>query len=56
MLNAKEKMGLDSDFIQPHSATGDISTVLQQLEAMKQRGTLTDEEFQEMKTKLLAKM
>jgi len=64
MLNAKEEMAQDRDDVpvrrttQPAVSTGrdDIPVLIMQLDALRQRGVLTEEEFQRKKTELLEKM
>ena len=64
MLNAKEEMAQDRDDVpvrrttQPAVSTGrdDIPGLIMQLDALRQRGVLTEEEFQRKKTELLEKM
>jgi hypothetical protein len=59
MLNAKEGMGMDQDhFIarQPPSRPDDIPSLIDDLARLRQKGILTEEEFQRKKGDLLAKM
>jgi hypothetical protein len=59
MLNAKEGMGMDSDHYQPHGAAGgpeDIPALIDELDRLRQKGILSEDEFQRKKGDLLAKM
>jgi uncharacterized membrane protein YdbT with pleckstrin-like domain len=51
MLNAKEQLEQG-----PTSSEGDIVDVIAQLDSLRQRGVLSEEEFQRKKTDLLAKL
>jgi hypothetical protein len=59
MLNAKEGMGMEQDhFIarQAPNRPDDIPTLIDDLARLRQKGILTEEEFQRKKNDLLAKM
>lgn len=56
MLNAKERMGFDSDLgLQAHVTT-DIPSMIAGLDDLRRRGIISEAEFQQKKTELLAKM
>ncbi len=54
MLNQKEALGRDEDWGAPRRA--DIPDLIAELDALRQRGALTEEEFQRKKAQLLSKM
>jgi hypothetical protein len=55
MLNAKENMGFDESG--PHARPAeDIPTLIAKLDELRQKGILTEAEFQNKKKELLAKM
>lgn len=59
MLNAKEGLGLDHDhYAVPGAAAAshDIPAILEELDQLRQRGILSEEEFQRKKQDLIAKM
>jgi hypothetical protein len=59
MLNANEGMGLDHDQYLSHSAAGgsqDIPGLIAELDQLREKGVLSDDEFQRKKNELLAKM
>jgi hypothetical protein len=59
MLNAKEGMGLDHDQYLSHSGAGgsqDIPGLIAELDQLREKGVLSDDEFQRKKNELLAKM
>jgi hypothetical protein len=55
MLNAKERMGFDEVGALMNS-TGDIPALIEKLDTLRQRGILSEMEFQQKKAELLAKM
>ena len=55
MLNAKEKMGFNEMGTHPEQAK-DIPTLIADLDELRKKGILTETEFQQKKTELLAKM
>jgi len=56
MLNAKERLGFEDEMgIQSH-VTGDIPSLIARLDDLRQKGIISEEEFQQKKTELLAKM
>ncbi len=59
MLNAKEGLGLDHDQFMPHAQPGgaeDIPSLINELAELREKGILTEAEFQSKKNSLLAKM
>jgi uncharacterized membrane protein YdbT with pleckstrin-like domain len=57
MLNAKMKMeNIDNDFQTAKKAQPDIPALLEQLASLRQHGILTEAEYQQKKTELLAKI
>jgi len=56
MLNAKEKMGSDEVRIGGAPKQGDIPEMIAQLDGLRKRGVLTEDEFARKKADLLAKM
>jgi uncharacterized membrane protein YdbT with pleckstrin-like domain len=57
MLNAKMKMeNIDNDFQSAKKAQPDIPALLEQLASLRQHGILTEGEYQQKKTELLAKL
>jgi uncharacterized membrane protein YdbT with pleckstrin-like domain len=57
MLNAKERMGFEDEAgPQAVRATPDIPALIARLDDLRKKGLLSDEEFQQKKTELLAKM
>lgn len=57
MLNAKENMETDSDRrVVRAKAGGDIPSLIASLEQLRQEGILTEEEFQQKKSDLLARI
>jgi uncharacterized membrane protein YdbT with pleckstrin-like domain len=57
MLNAKMKMeNIDNDFQAAKKAQPDIPALLEQLASLRQHGILTEAEYQQKKTELLAKL
>ncbi|PKN94522.1 MAG: hypothetical protein CVU44_05425 [Chloroflexi bacterium HGW-Chloroflexi-6] len=55
MLNAKEKMGFDE--VGEHLQRGDnIPALIAELDGLRQKGIVTEEEFQQKKRELLAKL
>ncbi len=55
MLNAKERLGLEEIGIAAH-AIEDIPGMIEKLDVLRQRGVLSEAEFQQKKAELLAKM
>src|SRR5215207_2989632 len=55
MLNAKERMGFDELGVGIHQ-TEDIPSLIAGLDELRKKGILSEEEFQQKKTDLLAKM
>ena len=54
MLNAKEKLGYEGS---GHAAPGrDIPTLIAELDELRKKGIVTEQEFQSKKTELLSKM
>jgi uncharacterized membrane protein YdbT with pleckstrin-like domain len=56
MLNQKEALGMDEHFSAREGRGDDIPALIAELDALRQRGVLTDVEFQQKKTALLSKM
>ncbi len=56
MLNAKEKMPMDEGMGFQSAPVKSIPELINELDQLRQRGTLTEEEFQAKKVDLLAKM
>ena len=57
MLNAKEKMGFDEMGAMMHAAApSDIPSMIEKLDLLRKRGILSEQEFQQKKAELLAKM
>ncbi len=55
MLNAKERLGLDEMGLTARPGN-DIPSMIEKLDHLRKRGILSDEEFQQKKSELLAKM
>lgn len=55
MLNAKEKLGFEEIGAVAH-AVEDIPAMIEKLDSLRQRGILSETEFQQKKAQLLAKM
>ena len=55
MLNAKEELGFDGGGSHPQRGE-DIPAQIAELDVLRKKGILTDAEFQQKKTELLAKM
>jgi uncharacterized membrane protein YdbT with pleckstrin-like domain len=55
MLNAKEKLGFDEHPVQIRP-TNDIPSMIAKLDDLRKRGVISEAEFQQKKTELLAKM
>lgn len=55
MLNAKEKLGYEGTGDRAHAAD-DIPTMIAELDELRKKGILTEAEFQQKKTELLAKI
>lgn len=56
MLNQKQALGMDERAGAPLPSTSDIPSLIAALDALRQRGILTEAEFQQKKTELLARM
>lgn len=57
MLNAKERLGFEDELgVQANRVANDIPTLIARLDDLRKRGVITETEFQEKKTELLAKM
>jgi hypothetical protein len=56
MLDAKEQMGFDDDSGGERRSAQDIPSLIAGLDDLRQKGILSEEEFQKKKTELLAKM
>jgi uncharacterized membrane protein YdbT with pleckstrin-like domain len=56
MLNQKQALGMDERVGVPSPNTQDIPSLIAALDALRQRGILTEAEFQQKKTELLARM
>jgi uncharacterized membrane protein YdbT with pleckstrin-like domain len=59
MLNAKENLGLDHDHITPRTTSqnsDDVPTLLEELDHLRQKGIISEEEFQTKKAALLSKI
>jgi uncharacterized membrane protein YdbT with pleckstrin-like domain len=60
MLNAKEKLGdIDHDFVRqpaPPAEAGDFVSLLEQLDALRRNGLLTEAEYQEKRARVLEKL
>jgi membrane protein YdbS with pleckstrin-like domain len=56
MLNAKERLGFDNEAGFEGHATMDIPSLIARLDDLRKRGIITELEFQQKKTELLAKM
>ena len=56
MLNAKERLGFEGEMgVQSH-VTSDVPSLIARLDDLRQKGIISEDEFQEKKTELLAKM
>jgi uncharacterized membrane protein YdbT with pleckstrin-like domain len=55
MLNAKERLGLDEMNLAAHPEN-DIPSMIEKLDNLRKRGILSEQEFQQKKSELLAKM
>jgi uncharacterized membrane protein YdbT with pleckstrin-like domain len=56
MLNQKERMGMDEHFGAREGRHDDIPTLIAKLDELRERGVLTEAEFQKKKTELLSQM
>lgn len=56
MLNAKERLGFDNEAGFEGHATMDIPSLIARLDDLRKKGLITEAEFQQKKTELLAKM
>ena len=55
MLNAKEKLGYDEMGVRPQIEE-DVPTLIAKLDGLRKQGIISEEEFQQKKAELLAKM
>lgn len=56
MLNSKERLGFDREVGMESHASPDIPSLIARLDDLRQKGLITELEFQQKKTELLAKM
>jgi membrane protein YdbS with pleckstrin-like domain len=56
MLNAKERLGFDNEAGMASHAMADIPSLIDRLDDLRKRGIITELEFQQKKSELLAKM
>ena len=56
MLNAKERLGFEDEIRMPASVTSDIPALIARLDDLRQKGIISEAEFNQKKTELLAKM
>ena len=57
MLNAKERLGFDNEArMEGHAAVADIPSLIARLDDLRKKGIISEAEFQDKKTELLAKM
>jgi hypothetical protein len=56
MLNAKERLGFDSEVGIAAHASKDIPTLIEELDELRKKGIISEAEFQRKKTELLQKM
>ena len=56
MLNAKERLGFDELGGQVVQATNDIPSLIARLDDLRQKGIISEQDFQQKKAELLAKM
>jgi uncharacterized membrane protein YdbT with pleckstrin-like domain len=56
MLDAKEQMGFDDDSGSERRSAGDIPTLIAELDELRKKGIISEEEFQKKKTELLQKI
>jgi hypothetical protein len=56
MLNAKERMGFEDMGGAMHATPADIPAMIEKLDLLRKRGILSEQEFQQKKADLLAKM
>jgi uncharacterized membrane protein YdbT with pleckstrin-like domain len=57
MLNAKERLGFDNESrLEGHSAAADIPSLIARLDDLRKKGIISEGEFQQKKSELLAKM
>jgi hypothetical protein len=56
MLNAKERLGFDGDLAVQSHANADVPSLIAGLDDLRRRGIISEMEFQQKKTELLAKM
>ncbi|MEX2030240.1 MAG: PH domain-containing protein [Anaerolineales bacterium] len=56
MLDAKETMSGDEDLPRSGRTRGEVASKLEELDELRKKGILTEQEFQEKKAKLMAKL
>jgi uncharacterized membrane protein YdbT with pleckstrin-like domain len=57
MLNAKERLGFDDELgVQAARATNDVPALIAGLDDLRKKGIISEQEFQQKKSELLAKM
>jgi len=56
MLDAKEQMSGDEDLPRSGRPRGEVASKLEELDELRKKGILTEQEFQEKKAKLMAKL
>jgi hypothetical protein len=56
MLNAKERLGFDREIGPEGHASPDIPSLIARLDDLRKKGLITELEFQQKKTELLAKL
>jgi uncharacterized membrane protein YdbT with pleckstrin-like domain len=56
MLNAKERLPMDESYAMPAAAAKSIPELINELDQLRQKSVVTEEEFQLKKKELLAKM
>jgi uncharacterized membrane protein YdbT with pleckstrin-like domain len=56
MLNAKERMGFEEMGMEMHHTNADIPSMIEKLDGLRKLGILSEQEFQQKKAELLAKM
>lgn len=56
MLNAKERLGFDNEVGVAGKVVKDIPTLIEELDQLRKKGIISDEEFQRKKTQLLEKI
>jgi hypothetical protein len=56
MLDAKERMTGDEDMPPGGRGKGNVASLLEELDELRKKGILTEQEFQEKRSKLVAKL